>query len=78
MSHRGRSKTRSASARALTSSKDESPIASYRVADLPEIFTLYLDAVEFALHGTNPGDVVAADDGSLRRKAGRIATWEPV
>jgi len=78
MPNRGRSKTRNAPARALAPSKAESPIASYRVADLPEIFTLYLDAVEFALHGTNAADVVAADDGSLRRKAGRIATWEPV
>jgi hypothetical protein len=51
---------------------------SYRVADLPEIFTLYLDAVEFALHGPNLPEIVPADDGSHRRKAGKVSTWEPV
>ena len=78
MPQRGRSKTRSGPAGSAASLKPESPIGSYRVVDLPEIFTLYLDAVEFALNGSRRPEIVPADDGSLRRKAGRVATWEPV
>jgi len=78
MPHRGRSKTRGGHVSSPFSMKPVSPIASYRVVELPEIFTLYLDAVEFALNGARRPEIVPADDGSLRRRAGRVATWEPV
>ena len=78
MPQRGRSKSRSGPAGSASSLKPESPIASYRVVELPEIFTLYLDAVEFALNGARRPEILPADDGSLRRRAGRVAAWEPV
>jgi len=51
---------------------------TYRVADIPDIFSLYLDAVEVALRNSMESASVSADDGRRRIKAGKPTTWHPV
>jgi len=48
---------------------------SYRVADIPDIFSLYLDAVELALRNSTESANLHADDGRRRAGAGRPVTW---
>ena len=76
MTIKRRTKIRSGRASTLNPIESRSPIASCRVADLPEILSLYLDAVELALHGPNGREIVPADDGSQRRRAGSSPYWD--
>ncbi len=78
MRKNGRPKPKSDPARDLRTVAPDSPILSYRVADIPDIFSLYLDAVEVALRNSLESASVPADDGHHRMKAGKPATWHPV
>ncbi len=78
MRKNGRPKPESGPARDLRQVAPDSPILTYRVADIPDIFSLYLDAVEVALRNSMESASVSADDGGRRIKAGKPATWHPV
>jgi len=54
-----------------------SPIVNYRVADIPEIFSLYLNAVEVALRNATKPANVPADDGLRRAGSVKPTTWHP-
>jgi hypothetical protein len=56
----------------------ESLIVNYRVADLPDIFSLYLDAVEIALRNSAASAGEPADDGQRRATVGKPAAWHVV
>jgi len=78
MPRNGRPKPESGPARHLRPVAPASPIVTYRLADIPEIFSLYLNAVEVALRNSMESASVSADDGRRRIKAGKPATWHPV
>ncbi len=78
MRKNGRPKTESAAAEDLRPVAPDSPILAYRVKDIPDIFSLYLDAVEVALRNSSESTNVPADDGRRRVGSGKPATWNPV
>ena len=77
MRKNGRPKPESGPTRDLRPVAPDSPILSYRVADIPDLFSLYLDAVEVALRNSLESANVPADDGR-RVRSGKPATWHPV
>jgi hypothetical protein len=78
MRKNGRPKPESGPAGDLRPVEPESPILRYRPADIPDIFSLYLDAVEVALRNSLESANVPAADGRRSVRSGKPATWHPV
>ena len=78
MPRNGRPKPESRPARDLRPVAPASPIVTYRLADIPEIFSLYLNAVEIALRNSAETANVPDDDGRRRVKPGKPATLHTV
>jgi hypothetical protein len=70
MSREGRSTGRSVTAGALRPIARDPHIHTYRVADYPEIFSLYLNAFERIMQNPAQRTSVSADEGQPRRRAG--------
>ena len=75
MPRNGRPRPANSPARELRPVTPASPIMTYRVADIPDIFSLYLDAVELALRNSTESASLHADDGRRRAGAGRPVRW---
>jgi hypothetical protein len=78
MPRNGRPKPGSGPAKDLRPVAPASPIVSYRLADIPEIFSLYLNAVEVALRNSAESASLPGDDGRRRHGLVKPATWHPV
>jgi hypothetical protein len=78
MRKNGRPKPESGPDKDLRPVAPTSPIVTYRLADIPEILSLYLNAVEVALRNSAESANVPADDGRRGAKAGKPATWHSV
>jgi hypothetical protein len=78
MRKNGRPKPENGPARDLRPVAPDSPILTYRLADIPDIFSLYLDAVEVALRNSLESANVPDAGGRHRVRTGKPATWHPV
>jgi len=70
MRKNGRPKPESGPAGDLRPVAPDSPILTYRLADIPDIFTLYLDAVEVALRNSLESASVSAAGGRRSVRSG--------